>query len=57
MKPSQILQKLCKDGKIDGPYYGVNRVRVGNRNFTVQEDDFGIYFTIILCNLFHVVHV
>uniref|UniRef100_A0A8C9XYB9 Otoferlin n=1 Tax=Sander lucioperca TaxID=283035 RepID=A0A8C9XYB9_SANLU len=22
MKPSQILAKLCKDGKIDGPHYG-----------------------------------
>uniref|UniRef100_A0A672UR72 Otoferlin n=1 Tax=Strigops habroptila TaxID=2489341 RepID=A0A672UR72_STRHB len=32
MKPSQILSKLCKDGKVDGPHYGPGgRVKVANR--------------------------
>jgi len=26
MKPSQILTKLCKEGKIDGPHFSYNRV-------------------------------
>ncbi|XP_075939992.1 otoferlin [Anarhichas minor] len=34
MKPSQILAKLCKDGKIDGPHYGPGgKVKVANRIF------------------------
>ena len=44
MKPSQILTKLCKDGKVDGPYYQPGKVRVGNRIFTAPleiEDDNG----------------
>ena len=39
MKPSQILHKLCKDSKVDGPYYQPGRVRVGNRVFTAPQDD------------------
>uniref|UniRef100_A0A8C4HSP4 Otoferlin n=1 Tax=Dicentrarchus labrax TaxID=13489 RepID=A0A8C4HSP4_DICLA len=32
MKPTQILAKLCKDGKLDGPHYGPEgRVKVENR--------------------------
>ncbi|XP_041421073.1 otoferlin isoform X1 [Xenopus laevis] len=35
MKPTQILSKLCKEGKIDGPHYGPGgRVKVTNRVFT-----------------------
>ncbi|NXE71083.1 OTOF protein, partial [Calcarius ornatus] len=35
MKPSQILSKLCKEGKVDGPHYGPGgRVKVANRVFT-----------------------
>uniref|UniRef100_A0A673YZT8 Otoferlin n=1 Tax=Salmo trutta TaxID=8032 RepID=A0A673YZT8_SALTR len=34
MKPSQILAKLCKEGKLDGPHYGPGgRVKVANRIF------------------------
>uniref|UniRef100_A0A8D2ITA5 Otoferlin n=1 Tax=Varanus komodoensis TaxID=61221 RepID=A0A8D2ITA5_VARKO len=34
-KPSQILSKLCKEGKLDGPQYGPGgRVKVTNRVFT-----------------------
>uniref|UniRef100_A0A8C6V4Z2 Otoferlin n=1 Tax=Naja naja TaxID=35670 RepID=A0A8C6V4Z2_NAJNA len=34
-KPTQILSKLCKEGKVDGPHYGPGgRVKVTNRVFT-----------------------
>uniref|UniRef100_A0A4W5JSS2 Otoferlin n=1 Tax=Hucho hucho TaxID=62062 RepID=A0A4W5JSS2_9TELE len=43
MKPSQILAKLCKEGKLDGPHYGPGgRVKVANRIFmgaTEIEDE------------------
>uniref|UniRef100_A0AAQ4QJS0 Otoferlin a n=1 Tax=Gasterosteus aculeatus aculeatus TaxID=481459 RepID=A0AAQ4QJS0_GASAC len=46
LKPSQILAKLCKDGKIDGPHYGPGgRVKVANRIFqgpTEIEDENGM---------------
>ncbi|XP_058234536.1 otoferlin isoform X1 [Hemibagrus wyckioides] len=45
-KPSQILAKLCKDGKLDGPHYGPGgRVKVANRVFlapTEIEDENGL---------------
>ncbi|XP_059354554.1 otoferlin-like isoform X8 [Carassius carassius] len=45
-KPTQILAKLCKEGKLDGPHYGPGgRVKVGNRIFlgpTEIEDDSGL---------------
>uniref|UniRef100_A0A8C9MCY4 Otoferlin n=1 Tax=Panthera tigris altaica TaxID=74533 RepID=A0A8C9MCY4_PANTA len=35
MKPSQILPRLCKEGKVDGPHFGPpGRVKVSNRVFT-----------------------
>lgn len=44
-KPSQILAKLCKDGKLDGPHYGPGgKVKVANRVFLGQteiEDESG----------------
>ncbi|XP_049445184.1 otoferlin isoform X8 [Epinephelus fuscoguttatus] len=46
MKPSQILAKLCKDGKIDGPHYGPGgKVKVASRIFlgpTEIEDENGL---------------
>ncbi|XP_078145831.1 otoferlin [Centroberyx gerrardi] len=46
MKPSQILAKLCKEGKLDGPHYGPGgRVKVANRIFqgpTEIEDENGL---------------
>lgn len=46
MKPTHILAKLCKDGKLDGPHYGPGgRVKVENRVFmapTEIEDENGI---------------
>lgn len=45
MKPTQIVAKLCKDGKIDGPHYGPGgKVKVANRIFlgpTEIEDENG----------------
>ncbi|CAN9507842.1 unnamed protein product [Ophioblennius macclurei] len=39
MKPSQVLTKLCKDGKIDAPLYGPGgKVKVANRIFTGPTD-------------------
>ena len=37
MKPSQILTKLCKEGKIDGPHFNKNKVSVGDKVFTVNS--------------------
>nr|XP_027789242.1 otoferlin isoform X8 [Marmota flaviventris] len=35
MKPSQILTRLCKEGKVDGPHFGPpGRVKVANHVFT-----------------------
>ncbi|XP_034017505.1 otoferlin isoform X1 [Thalassophryne amazonica] len=46
LKPSQILMKLCKDGKIDAPQYGPGgKVKVANRIFlgpTEIEDENGL---------------
>uniref|UniRef100_A0A8C9S2Z7 Otoferlin n=1 Tax=Scleropages formosus TaxID=113540 RepID=A0A8C9S2Z7_SCLFO len=46
MKPTQILTKLCKDSKVDGPHYGPGgRVKVANRVFigpTQIEDENGL---------------
>lgn len=48
MKPTQILAKLCKDGKLDGPHYGPGgRVKVENCVFmapTEIEDENGEWF-------------
>ncbi|XP_073788761.1 otoferlin isoform X47 [Danio rerio] len=45
-KPAQILAKLCKEGKLDGPHYGPGgRVKVANRIFlgpTEIEDESGL---------------
>ncbi|XP_078397631.1 otoferlin isoform X1 [Cetorhinus maximus] len=35
VKPSQLLTKLCKEGKVDGPHFGPGgRVKLANRIFT-----------------------
>ncbi|XP_055886227.1 otoferlin-like isoform X5 [Biomphalaria glabrata] len=44
-KPTQILARLCKDSKVDGPYYQPGKVRVSNRIFTAPmelEDENGM---------------
>ena len=46
MKPVQILGKLCKDAKLDGPHFLPGKCRVGNRIFTVppeMENDEGLF--------------
>ncbi|XP_019721107.1 otoferlin isoform X3 [Hippocampus comes] len=46
LKPSQILARLCKEGKIDAPQYGPGgKVKVANRTFvgpTEIEDENGL---------------
>nr|XP_034839510.1 otoferlin-like [Maniola hyperantus] len=39
MKPTQILAKLCKDGKLDPPIYEYGRVKVGRTIFNMPMDD------------------
>ncbi|XP_050361136.1 otoferlin-like [Nymphalis io] len=39
MKPTQILTKLCKDGKIDPPIYEYGRVKVGRTIFNMPLHD------------------
>ena len=44
-KPSQILTKLCKDAKLDGPHFESGKVRIGKRTFTGPtelEDENGL---------------
>ncbi|KAF4526881.1 hypothetical protein B566_EDAN013792 [Ephemera danica] len=38
MKPTQIVAKLCKDGKIEGPIYMNGRIKIGNKTFCLQSD-------------------
>ena len=39
LKPSQVLAKLCKEGKLDGPHYGPGgRVKVASRIFLGPTD-------------------
>ena len=38
MKPTQILTKLCKEGKVDGPHFVKNKVTVGDKVFTINRD-------------------
>uniref|UniRef100_UPI00398F4D76 otoferlin isoform X2 n=1 Tax=Pristiophorus japonicus TaxID=55135 RepID=UPI00398F4D76 len=46
VKPTQMLTKLCKEGKVDGPHFGPGgRVKVANRVFTGPteiEDENGL---------------
>uniref|UniRef100_A0A8C9EZM1 Otoferlin n=1 Tax=Pavo cristatus TaxID=9049 RepID=A0A8C9EZM1_PAVCR len=57
MKPSQILSKLCKEGKVDGPHFGPGgRVKVANRVYTGPteiEDENGTYEHLALTVLRH----
>lgn len=39
MKPTQILAKLCKDGKVDSPIYSNGKVKVGRRTFSLQNTE------------------
>lgn len=39
MKPTQILAKLCKDGKLDPPVYEHGRVKIGRTVFNMPLED------------------
>ncbi|XP_077275643.1 otoferlin isoform X2 [Temnothorax americanus] len=43
MKPTQILSKLCKDGKIDGPVYSHGRVTIGRKTFSLSNEEMEYY--------------
>ncbi len=38
-KPTQILAKLCKENKVDGPHFQPGKVRVANRIFTAPIEE------------------
>ncbi|XP_017781557.1 PREDICTED: otoferlin-like isoform X2 [Nicrophorus vespilloides] len=44
-KPTQILAKLCKDGKVDVPIYSDGEVKIGRHSFHLQMDDYDFYTT------------
>uniref|UniRef100_A0A8C2PD07 C2 domain-containing protein n=1 Tax=Capra hircus TaxID=9925 RepID=A0A8C2PD07_CAPHI len=42
-KPTEILAKLCKDSKLDGPYFRPGKIQIGNQVFSgkttfIEED-------------------
>ncbi|CAH2035369.1 unnamed protein product, partial [Iphiclides podalirius] len=39
LKPTQILAKLCKDGKLNPPIYEYGRVKIGRTIFNLPMDD------------------
>ena len=39
MKPTQILAKLCKDAKLEAPFYVNNTVKIGRQRFRIQTLD------------------
>ncbi|CAH0402078.1 unnamed protein product [Chilo suppressalis] len=43
MKPTQILAKLCKDGKLDPPIYEYGRVKVGRTVFNMPMEDTDLF--------------
>ncbi len=38
MKPVQLLSKLCKEGKVDGPHFNQGKVRVGEKTFALHKE-------------------
>ena len=49
LKPTQVLAKLCKEGKVDGPHYQPGKVRVSNRIFTGSVNDSDDSGTVWVC--------
>lgn len=45
MKPTQILAKLCKDGKVEMPVYGDGQVKIGKHIFTLANEDIDFFMT------------
>ncbi|XP_076249647.1 otoferlin isoform X2 [Calliopsis andreniformis] len=42
-KPTQILSKLCKEGKVDGPVYSHGRVTIGRKTFSLSNEEMEFY--------------
>ena len=44
-KPTEILTKLCKDNKLDGPYFRPGKIQIGKKVFSgktvFNEEDSG----------------
>ena len=38
MKPVQLLTRLCKEGKVDGPHFSAGKVRVGEKTFKLHKE-------------------
>ena len=38
MKPVQLLTRLCKEGKVDGPHFNNGKVRVGEKTFALHKE-------------------
>ncbi|XP_003703242.1 otoferlin isoform X3 [Megachile rotundata] len=43
MKPTQILSKLCKEGKVDGPMYSHGKVTIGRKTFSLSNEEMEYY--------------
>ncbi|XP_076663862.1 otoferlin isoform X3 [Andrena cerasifolii] len=43
MKPTQILLKHCKEGKMDGPAYSHGRVTIGRKTFSLSNEEMEYY--------------
>ena len=42
-RPSQILARLCREARVDGPHFtGSQSVRVGDRTFTLERNPGGM---------------
>ena len=37
LKPVQLLTKLCKEGKVDGPHFSNGKVKVDGKTFTLSK--------------------
>ncbi|KRT84296.1 C2 domain containing protein [Oryctes borbonicus] len=45
MKPTQILSKLCKEGKVDPPVFSDGQVKIGRHVYSIQNDDLDFFTT------------
>ena len=43
MKPTQILSKLCKYNKLEGPVYSHGKVSIGRKNFILSNEEMEYY--------------
>ena len=37
LKPVQLLTRLCKEGKVDGPHFNNGKVKVDGKTFTLSK--------------------